>query len=466
MRMLLLSLCLLLAQGAWGQGPPPESLRSPRPSGWIVDRANLLSPEQELRLNERLTKLERDTGVELAIVTLSDTDGRTPKQYSTALFNHWGIGKRERNNGLLFLVVMGQRRMEVEVGDGLRQVIPDSWVPQMLTASVVPAFRGGREGMGIQIGVNELIGRIPEPLVRQNLRPLWSYGQVCELEGLCQQKHRTLVVELRSKPTPEQAEARSRELGLHSDAAVLLYDPQSGKSAAWNLPPLKPAQGKTPTQKAGVLFKYVRTALAATTAYQPPPPPPPPAAPVAATQPVAPVPSGSGWGTPWLLLGLVPLPGWWIYRRVFWRPTCPQCRIPLQKLSEYEEDAHLSPEELVEENLGSMDHEVWVCSGCEHREKHSLSRWFSGYNRCWSCGRKTMKVTDVVVRQATYDWEGEGIRTEHCENCSHRSESRYTISRKTPPSDSSSSSSSHDSSSSSSGFGGGSSSGGGGGASW
>jgi uncharacterized protein len=150
---------------------------------------------------------------------------------------------------------------------------------------------------------------------------------------------------------------------------------------------------------------------------------------------------------------------WAKYRR---QRTCPGCRRRLALVSEKDDDAHLTPAENLEENLSSVDHMVWVCSGCDYTKKEAWNAWLSGYSGCPGCFRRALSTESRTITAATYHSSGHGLRIRDCRNCGFHDESTYTIPRKTK----SSSSSSSGSSSSSSGFGGGRSSGGGGGASW
>ena len=113
------ALCLLLGIHAllgWSQ--PIERVPNPRATdgGWVTDMAGVLSPEHKARLNRLIDQLERDTGAEVAVVILRRTQGATPKEYATELFNRWGVGKREADNGVLMLVALGDRRVEIETG--------------------------------------------------------------------------------------------------------------------------------------------------------------------------------------------------------------------------------------------------------------------------------------------------------------------------------------------------------------
>jgi uncharacterized protein len=78
--------------------------------GCVTDAANMLSPETETKINSLISQLEAQNGTELAVVTVAQTQPqKTPKAFATALFNYWGIGKKDQNNGVLLLISQGDR---------------------------------------------------------------------------------------------------------------------------------------------------------------------------------------------------------------------------------------------------------------------------------------------------------------------------------------------------------------------
>lgn len=144
--------------------------------------------------------------------------------------------------------------------------------------------------------------------------------------------------------------------------------------------------------------------------------------------------------------------------------VCPSCRAQMVRLDEVADDEYLDAGQRMEEALGSIDYDVWVCHVCDEQEIVSYGKWFSSFSKCGSCGYKALETSNTTVTAATTYSEGQGRCDETCRHCDYSNTSYYSIAR-IQESDSSSSSSSW-SSSSDSGFGGGSSSGGGSGASW
>jgi uncharacterized protein len=137
-----------------------DSVPNPRAAGsWVSDTANLLPIATERRMDERLDALNRDLGVEIAVVTASDIDS-TPKDFANRLFAHWGIGKARADNGLLVLLVADQRRLEMETGYGLEAILPDGWLGGMQAEVMVPAFRSGDFPGGLEAGLARIDQRL------------------------------------------------------------------------------------------------------------------------------------------------------------------------------------------------------------------------------------------------------------------------------------------------------------------
>jgi uncharacterized protein len=149
----------LLWVGVWAQRV--EEVPNPRQiGGWVTDMAGILDTQQLRQLNEMIDELERATGAEMAVVILQRTLDAEPKAFATALFNRWGIGKKSENKGVLVLVALQQRRIEVETGYGIEGILPDSEIGMLLQDIVVPAFRRGDYGGGLIALVRELTQRI------------------------------------------------------------------------------------------------------------------------------------------------------------------------------------------------------------------------------------------------------------------------------------------------------------------
>ncbi|WP_283808537.1 TPM domain-containing protein [Lujinxingia sediminis] len=134
---------------------------NPRDSGaWVTDLADVLSDADEETINVAIDAIEEETGVEIALVTVDQVTAPSTKDFTTGLFNLWGVGKSDANNGLLIVLVMGERRLEMETGYGLESVLTDGWLATMQAEKMVPHFKQENFGPGLVSGVNAVIERL------------------------------------------------------------------------------------------------------------------------------------------------------------------------------------------------------------------------------------------------------------------------------------------------------------------
>jgi uncharacterized protein len=128
-----------------------------RDGTWVTDTAGMLRADTIARLNAAIGDLERTHGVEMAVVVIRSLDGLSIEDAAVKLFELWGIGKKNRDNGLLFLWSSGDRRVRVEVGYGLEGALPDGKVGAILDAYVIPRFKSGEFDTGVLAGVDALL---------------------------------------------------------------------------------------------------------------------------------------------------------------------------------------------------------------------------------------------------------------------------------------------------------------------
>ncbi|TXD37480.1 TPM domain-containing protein [Lujinxingia vulgaris] len=159
----LLPLLITLMLPAMASAMSPEEVPNPRERGeWIADEAGLLDSSHHKSINRALTHLEAHTGIEIAVVTVRSVDSPTPKDFTTELFNLWGIGKADLDNGLLIVLVTGERRLEMETGYGLEGVLTDGWLKTMQEREMVPRFREGDFAGGLKDGIFAVDRRLRE----------------------------------------------------------------------------------------------------------------------------------------------------------------------------------------------------------------------------------------------------------------------------------------------------------------
>ncbi len=106
--------------------------------GYVNDYAHLLSAPQASSLNQELRDFDNRTTIELAVVTVNSIGEDSPQSYAVDLANYWGIGKRDKDNGIILLVAMQSRDIWIETGRGLAGEISDRQVQGIVDDIIIP----------------------------------------------------------------------------------------------------------------------------------------------------------------------------------------------------------------------------------------------------------------------------------------------------------------------------------------
>ena len=164
---LLAALWLLVPLGATAQ-------QLPAPTGLLVDdRADLLPPADEAALSAQLQQLRDDTGLVMLVLTLDSYKAfgwDRIEPFATALFNDWGIGDAQRNNGILVLVARADREMRIELGAGYTRGY-NRVAQSLVDVDFLPAFREDDYARGIMQGTGATITEIARPYMKGTPAP-------------------------------------------------------------------------------------------------------------------------------------------------------------------------------------------------------------------------------------------------------------------------------------------------------
>jgi len=148
------TLIALLFAGATARAQDPKDLQPvPAFHGYVNDDAGVIGEERSAQLESFLDQVHQKTGVQFAVLTVASSAPEDPTQFKTRVFNTWGIGDKERRDGLLLLVSIQERKLYFETGYGLEGTLPDGWEARMLRDLAVPEFRAGRPADGITAAV-------------------------------------------------------------------------------------------------------------------------------------------------------------------------------------------------------------------------------------------------------------------------------------------------------------------------
>jgi uncharacterized protein len=468
------------SQTAW----TVENIPNPKTSynGFVSNPDQVLDERSVGYINTLLQALEDSTTVQVAVVVVNSIGDAVPGDFRTKLFRYWGVGQKDNNNGLLILMVMDQRRVEFETGYGLEPILTDAMCKRIQIEQMVPLLKEGNYSEAVLGGVREVIKILMNPDYREEVfaystenymeRPWWrkdasSVGVVAFifvylislLVSIGSRKTRLKsapqYIKKYNNPVYNNTKVALLNIGLpaaffasqlfsgslrlfefalfvYALFAILLFE----KRMRLNKYILKDNESSEPQIMYNALAKSNRNGWGAAAFFFP---------------------------LPFLFYAL------FNKRRLFGLRNTPPVAddgiTPMIKLGEVEDDEFLKAYQLKEENLKSIDYDVWKDPHSDHVKIYGFENFFSKYDKCPQCKSKTyLMIKNQTIHAASYDSSGEGMKTFNCKNCNYTKKETYTIARLTRSSSSSGSYSGGGGGGGS--FGGGSSGGGGAGSSW
>src|SRR5262249_37336863 len=130
-------------------------------------------PAEKEALEARCRQVREKTGAQLAVAIVKSLEGGQVDDFAVKLFERWGIGQKEKKNGVLLLVAIDDHKARVEGGYGLEPILPDALAGRILTESFVPAARRERYAEGL----SAVVQRLAEIIERNEPAPAQDQGQ-------------------------------------------------------------------------------------------------------------------------------------------------------------------------------------------------------------------------------------------------------------------------------------------------
>jgi len=440
-----LLVALFLAWAPHARALDVKDVPNPRAdhNGWVTDSAGVLGGFAA-DIEARLTLLHDQLGAEVAVAIVPSIGEQSPREFATALFQHWGVGRKGQDDGVLVLHVLDQRRLEIETGYGSESVLPDAVCSWLVQDVAIPFFRKDALAYG-----HFALSRGIDHALRH---PGVSHDDLvaASLDGLVALPAAPLVGSDASAPAAHDGSSWLVPLDQHKDgwmlgaalaalAAVALRVRahrafHRDKAAGFGKPWLGALVGAL---MSGVLFGIGRVSSDSETTL-----------------------IGPG------LLSFTALAvfvrGVWFQlaaRKRYAPRTCAACGSAMRLLTEQDDDAHLEGGQRTEERIESRDYDVWLCACGATSKAHYKGA--KPATQCASCKFFTDRETSSrVIRAATTSSSGQREDFYCCAQCGKKRTVQVTLAKL------SSSSSSSSGGSSSSSFGGGRSGGGGAGGSY
>ena len=129
----------------------------PTPTGYVNDFANIISDSVEIELENKLQAFEASSSHEIALTTLSSLEGDVIENTAVELFQQWGIGKKNQDNGVLLLIAPTERKLKIEVGYGLESILTDRRAGTIIRDIITPEFKKDNYEVGIVSGLDAII---------------------------------------------------------------------------------------------------------------------------------------------------------------------------------------------------------------------------------------------------------------------------------------------------------------------
>lgn len=154
---------LLLGLAALSASPTLAQPKFPALTGRVTDAADVLPPDVEARLTQKLEGLEKQSQRQFVIATIPTLDGYDIADYGYQLGRAWGIGDKQRNDGVLLIVAPSERKVRIEVGYGLEGTLPDGLGFLIINNDIVPRFKAGDMPGGIEAGADAIVKQLTLP---------------------------------------------------------------------------------------------------------------------------------------------------------------------------------------------------------------------------------------------------------------------------------------------------------------
>ena len=124
---------------------------------YVTDETGTLNSNQLTQLNNKLVSFNRTTSNQVLVYLIPSLNGESLEDYSIRLAEKNKIGKKDKNNGVLVLIVKDDRKIRIEVGYGLEGVLTDAMSSKIIRNDFTPQFKSGKYYEGIDKGIDAII---------------------------------------------------------------------------------------------------------------------------------------------------------------------------------------------------------------------------------------------------------------------------------------------------------------------
>lgn len=361
-----LLLCVVTAMAAPLRPADVRNVQVENRNCYVSDMCNVLTAEERSALDAKCAALRNDVGVELAIVIVDEIEGDDEYTFAYELFNLWHIGDKRNNSGVLWLYVKSLRAMKIETGVGIEGVLPDGFLKRVLEDNVFPLMKEDMTYRAFDTGLTMIVERVTSDEAREELVMQEVGKRTFWADFICCYFIIAFIVMM--------------------ILAIFFY-------VNWQT--LKGPNNERYTQLSGISAFTVIAAF------------------------------------------VFPVPVLFLYLKIrksrrslrYMPMVCPKCGARMKVLSEKEEDAYLNATQQAEENVHTIDYDVWLCPDCGATSILKYQAYASTlYKKCPQCGGHTYKkVAEKIVVPPTPLTAGRGERVFRCAACGCVHRTQFTI---------------------------------------
>jgi len=131
-----------------------------KPSTLVNDYTQTLTAAQKTKLEQKLVAFDDSTSSQIAVAIVKTVGDYDINEYALELGRKWGVGGKEKNNGVILVVAIGDRKLSIQTGYGLEGALPDIYTKRIIENDIKPFFKDGDYYGGIDNGTNSIISLI------------------------------------------------------------------------------------------------------------------------------------------------------------------------------------------------------------------------------------------------------------------------------------------------------------------
>lgn len=343
---------------------------------YVSDMAGALSPSARAEADSLLAGMWRASSAEPVVVIVSDLEGEDIDDFATRLFTDWGIGKKDKDNGVLMLISINDRKVVIRTGYGAEGVLPDVIASNIIRHNIAPHFREGDYDGGVVEALGVMNSALTSDEAREELMSQYA----------------------------NDAGASSGD-GDELWQIYLGFCTFAGCGALLLVVLLYFTSRRLPTANAYAQLQKVKLPLLVAT-------------PLALLFPL-----------PAFLLLVLLMRHVRLHKRL-----CPNCSTRMSRVDEDNDNNYLTPSQDAEERLDSVDYDVWLCPKCGETDIIPYVNPSKNYSVCPRCNaRAAVLVNRRIIYRPTTTREGRGAEEFVCLNCRNRWDKPYTIPREALP---------------------------------